>query len=126
MTGQTAMITASGDWLDGDDVRAVRPYAVTGGRTSPSMQLDLVSMVVVTGSDARVDCEHEQVIGLCGRPVSVAEIAATLRLPVAVTKVLVSDLLDWGALGTSGPLTMADVADRDLLERVLDGLQRLL
>jgi hypothetical protein len=24
MTGQTAMITASGDWLDGDDVRVVR------------------------------------------------------------------------------------------------------
>jgi len=123
-------MTASGDetWLDGDAGRLVRPYAVTGGRTTPSLRLDLLSMVVATGngSHGSLEPDHVQVLGLCLRPASVAEIAARLRLPAAVTKVLVSDLVDCGAARAASPPSATDAGNRVLLERVLDGLQRRL
>jgi hypothetical protein len=123
-------MTASGDdaWLDGDAGRLVRPYAVTNGRTSASLKLDLMSMVVATGTGVHsvLEPDHLLALGLCLRPVSVAEIAARLRLPAAVTKVLLSDLVDCGAVRTAPPLSGSDTSNRVLLERLLDGLQRRL
>ena len=127
-------------WLDGDAGRLVRPYAVSNGRTTASRQLDLLSMVVATGitTGAGLEPDHLQILGLCLRPASVAEIAARVRLPAAVTKVLLSDLVDCGAVRTAGPRPTADLAaagatsatsttsTRVLLERLLDGLQRRL
>jgi hypothetical protein len=123
-------MTAPGDdaWLDGDAGRLVRPYAVTNGRIIASRKLDLLSMVVATESGLRSSLEpdHVQVLGLCLQPASVAEIAARLRLPAAVTKVLLSDLVDCGAVRAAGPPSAAQAANRILLERLLDGLQRRL
>ncbi len=124
-------MTVPGDetWLDGDAGRLVRPYAVTNGRTTASQKLDLLSMVVATGNGAHSSLEpdHAQVLGLCLRPASVAEIAARLRLPAAVTKVLLSDLVDCGAVRAAGPRSgAAGTSNRVLLERLLDGLQRRL
>lgn len=127
-------------WLDGDAGRLVRPYAVSNGRTTASRQLDLLSMVVATGiaTSPGLEPDHLQILGLCLRPASVAEIAARVRLPAAVTKVLLSDLVDCGAVRAAGPRPVTDVAatgaasattttsTRVLLERLLDGLQRRL
>jgi hypothetical protein len=114
-------------WLDGDSGRLVRPYAVTNGRTSASLQLDLLSMVVATGgSHSALEPDHLQALGLCLRPASVAEIAARLRLPAAVTKVLLADLVDCGAVRTAPPPSPSVTSDRVLLERLLHGLQRRL
>jgi hypothetical protein len=115
-------------WLDGDAGRLVRPYAVTNGRTSPSLHLDLMSMVVATGTGVTsvLEPDHIYVLGLCERPASVAEIAARIRLPAVVTKVLLSDLADCGAVRTAAPTTAVDVSDLNLLEKLLDGLQRRL
>ncbi|HEY6494744.1 MAG TPA: DUF742 domain-containing protein [Trebonia sp.] len=123
-------MTAPGDdvWLDGDAGRLVRPYAVANGRTTGSLRLDLMSMVVATGtgSYSSLEPDHMQALALCLRPVSVAEIAARLRLPAAVTKVLLSDLSDCGAVRTAPPRPASDTSNRVLLERLLDGLQRRL
>jgi Protein of unknown function (DUF742) len=123
-------MTDPGDdaWLDGDSGRLVRPYAVTNGRTSPSLKLDLMSMVVATGTGVTsvLEPDHIYVLGLCERPSSVAEIAARIRLPAVVTKVLLSDLADCGAVRTAAPQTATDASDRNLLEKLLDGLQRRL
>lgn len=115
-------------WLDGDAGRLVRPYTVSNGRTSPSKELDLVSMVVATGDVSQVSLEpdHVQILGLCHQPASVAEIAARLRLPAVVTKVLLSDLVDCGAVRAGAPQPAASPSDRFILERVLDALQRRL
>ena len=115
-------------WLDGDAGRLVRPYAVTNGRTSPSLKLDLMSMVVATGIGVTsvLEPDHIYVLGLCERPSSVAEIAARIKLPAVVTKVLLSDLADCGAVRTAAPQTATDASDRNLLEKLLDGLQRRL
>jgi hypothetical protein len=84
-------------------------------------------MVVATGnvSQGNLEPDHVQILALCHQPASVAEIAARLRLPAVVTKVLLSDLVDCGAVTTGSPRP-ADTPDRLFLERVLDGLQRRL
>jgi hypothetical protein len=122
-------MTTSGDeaWLDGDVGRLVRPYAVTNGRTSPSLKLDLVSMIVATGRPVHgLEPDHLYILQLCQRPVSVAEIAARLRLPAVVTKVLLADLVDCGAARASAPWHAGQSSNRIILERLLDGLQRRL
>jgi Protein of unknown function (DUF742) len=115
-------------WLDGDAGRLVRPYTVSNGRTSPTKRLDLLSMVMATGDvpQAHLEPDHAQILGLCHQPASVAEIAARLRLPAVVTKVLLSDLVDCGAVIAGFPRPAAGPTDRFLLERVLDALQRRL
>jgi hypothetical protein len=116
-------------WLDGDSGRLVRPYAVANGRTSATLRLDLLSMVVATGTGSygNLEPDHMQALGLCLRPASVAEIAARLRLPAVVTKVLLSDLVDCGAVRAASPEpATSDASERVLLERLLDGLQRRL
>jgi hypothetical protein len=63
---------------------------------------------------------------LCDGPTSVAEIAAHLRLPAVITKVLLSDLVDCGAVTAHAPAFHDMPTDRSLLEAVLDGLRRQL
>jgi hypothetical protein len=115
-------------WLDGDEGRLVRPYAVSNGRTSPSVRLDVLSMVRSTGEEppSPLEPEHAQALALCREPASVTQIAKHLRLPVVVTKVLVSDLVDCGAVTTEPPRPADEPPDRAILGRVLDGLQRRL
>ena len=115
-------------WLDGDDGRLVRPYTVSNGRTSPGVSLDLLSMVASTGEapPSPLEPDHEQALALCREPMSVTDIAARLRLPVAVTKIVVSDLIEWGAATTEPPRPADEPTDRVVLERVLNALQRRL
>ncbi|GAA3922706.1 DUF742 domain-containing protein [Streptomyces gulbargensis] len=117
-----------GPWLDDAAGRLIRPYTVSGGRTKPSTALDLLSMVMATGTSPQphLGPEHSLALGLCDGPTSVAEIAAHLRLPAVVTKVLISDLVDCGALTARAPRFHANPTDRSLLEAVLDGLRQRL
>ncbi|MFJ5550300.1 DUF742 domain-containing protein [Streptomyces sp. NPDC093225] len=111
----------------------MRPYTASGGRTRPSAPLDLLSLVRATGVPVREPLGHDHalVLRLCAGPtgpLSVAEIAAQLRLPAAVTKVLLSDLLECGAVTARAPRFPAGGAadDQNLLRAVLDGLRRRL
>ncbi|WP_242902752.1 DUF742 domain-containing protein [Actinomadura terrae] len=112
-------------WLDDDAGRLVRPYTVTAGRTRPSVELSLLSLVVAADRPPpTADPEYARALDLCRRPTSVAEVAAHLQLPVVVTKVVLSDLLDRRAMTTQATYIAADPTDRALLEKLLDGLQR--
>ncbi|MFF9127302.1 DUF742 domain-containing protein [Streptomyces sp. NPDC014889] len=121
---------AAGDrpWLDDAAGRLVRPFTVSDGRTRPSIALDLMSQVMATGTAplAYLGPEHGQALDLCRAPLPVAEVAAHLKLPAVVTKVLLSDLVDCGALTTRPPAYHHHPTDRALLEAVLDGLRRQL
>lgn len=121
-------VDIDGPWLDGDAGRLVRPYTVTNGRTRPSNALDLLSMVISTGRipQAHLDPYHAEALDLCHHPTSVAEVAARLRMPAVVTKVLLSDLVDGGAVTMRDPYPAADPTDLFVLEALLDGLQRRL
>jgi hypothetical protein len=114
--------------LDGAAGRLVRPYTVSNGRTKPTVSMDLLSMVIATGQvpHAPLDPDHANALRLCDGPTTVAEVAAHLRLPAAITKIVLSDLVDCGAVKTRAPYAAADPTNRFVLERVLDGLQRRL
>lgn len=113
--------------LDGDAVRPVRPYALSGGRTRPGMELDLMSMIAATGAGtgSPLEPEHLHVLTLCRQPVAVAEVAALMRLPAVAAKVLLSDLAAWGAVRVVPPLTATQATSPDVLRRILYGLRQL-
>jgi hypothetical protein len=114
--------------FDEDAGLLVRPYAMTGGRTRPAAEFHLITLVAATGHPVGdVSPEHARILGVCRRPVSVAEISAHLRLPVAVIKILLADLLGWRAVVTRAPVAFPDTVrpDRHVLEVVLDALRAL-
>jgi hypothetical protein len=109
------------------DLFGVRPYAMTKGRTQPSKPLDLMSQVRATGrgmvGPSQLGVEHAKALALCQNPTSVAEIAGLLRRPVTVTKVVLSDLIELGAV--IAKFTPAEYSnDPAILQAVIDGLRR--
>jgi hypothetical protein len=115
-------------WFDDAAGRLIRPYTVSNGRTEPTIRMDLLSMVVATGRypPGQLGPDHAQALGLCGSFTSVAEVAAHLRLPAVVAKILLSDLVGWGAVDTRAPDPMADSTDPAVLESILNALERRL
>ena len=114
--------------FDDDAGALVRPYTVTGGRTRPATEFHLITLVAATGRVVPdVTPEHARILRVCQRPASVAEISAHLRLPVAVIKILLADLLGWRAVVTRAPVNFPDFArpDRHVLEAVIDALRAL-
>jgi Protein of unknown function (DUF742) len=112
-------------FLDDAAGRLVRPFTVSNGRTRPSIPMDLLSMVLATGRvpTEQLEPEHVRALRLCTAPTTVAEVSAHLRLPVAITKVVLSDLIDYGAVGVRAPDPIADLTSRSVLEKLLNGLQ---
>lgn len=109
--------------------RLVRPFTITGGRTQPSRNIfTLITIVKATTSyqaGPGLQQEHLRALDLCAAPAAVAEIAAHLDLPVAVTKILLSDLLDQGRIIATPPAQGVSGPDITLLQKVRDGLARL-
>ncbi len=109
----------------------VRPYALVRGRTRAGATGTLpVESIVVTETEADASTlvlERAAIVRLCRRPHSVAEVSASLCVPVGVARVLVADLLAEGLVHVDLPLDpQADGGvDRGLLERVLAGLEAL-
>lgn len=106
--------------------RLVRTHVVTGGRAHPTRNtLDLVTLVHGNTSGAGVlTPEQRRVVDLCqGGSLSVAEVAAHLALPAAVTKVLLSDLIDSGHVIAYAPPPPTQGPSIELLQEVLDGLR---
>jgi|tagenome__1003787_1003787.scaffolds.fasta_scaffold20347701_2 hypothetical protein len=118
---------------DKDDVAGydmwVRPYTATYGRTQPSTVLDLMSLVKATGRSRvsldRLGYEHALALRLCRMPIAVAEVAAHLRQPANVAKVLLSDLIDAGAVITRPPSADSYTDNPEILEALLAGLRNL-
>lgn len=123
-----------------DRAARVRPYAITGGRTRFGHVLLVETLVSALNRPAdpaaRTLPELEAICGLCrGHMRSIAEIAALLRMPLGVVRVLVSDLADQGRIRVHGAHSPASAegdegsaaaeANRELLERVLGGLRKL-
>ncbi|GAA2722088.1 DUF742 domain-containing protein [Actinocorallia aurantiaca] len=105
----------------------VRLHVVTGGRAHPSRNVfDLVTLVVAvpTATTVGISPEQRRVLELCrGGALSVAEVSGHLQLPVTVTKVLLSDLVDSGHLVVRSPAPSSQRPSADLLQEVLDGLR---
>lgn len=132
-------------WYDHVAGPLVRPYAMTGGRTSSAtgIHFDLIALVTLNpaaaedtlpgapfNSGARGDPflgpEHLALIALCGiETQSVAELAAGADLPVGVVRDLLGDLLERGHVTVSRPVPPAQLPDERLLREVIAGLRAL-
>jgi hypothetical protein len=113
-----------------DGSTSVRPYAWTRGRTRTGYALEIETLVA-TSSRGReqlvlLQVEHRAVADLCQRATSVAEVAALLKVPLGVAKVLVGDMAGLGLVVVhQSQSTNGDVPNMALMERVLSGLRRL-
>ncbi|MGW0489076.1 DUF742 domain-containing protein [Streptomyces olivaceus] len=100
------MNSRSGPSTSADEAASiVRLYSVTDGRTRPRHNLTLHTVLGPGPRPPRaVPEESERIVRLCqerGRPL--VELAGSLRLHVAAVSVLVSDLIDAGALSVPVP-----------------------
>lgn len=108
----------------------VRPYFRTGGRTRPSQDLAIEALVSTSERGralgrVRVP-EHRSICSLCLDTRSVAEVAAYLRLPLGVVRVLIGDVAGLGlVLIHSATTVVGDRPSIEFMERVLSGLRRI-
>ncbi len=106
----------------------VRPYALTGGRTRTRHQLLVETMISVPQYDADYCStllpESQAIYERARRPISIAELSVLLTIPLGVVRVLVSDLAAEGVVFIH-PTGHAYRYDHSILERVLDGLNKL-
>ncbi|MFH5209332.1 DUF742 domain-containing protein [Antrihabitans spumae] len=108
-----------------------RPYTLTGGRTRSSIDLPLEAALETTAEasshqwapgDLRAD-----IVELCKRSPSVAEVSALLSIPIGVARVLLGDLVMSSHLRVHATLTERSTVSerRILIERTLGGLLAL-
>lgn len=108
----------------------VRAYAWTGGRTRSNIDLEIETLVSANDQSRQsagiLQAEHQRVVELCHSPRSVAEVAALMRLPLGVVKVLLGDMAERGLVDVHQTASAGgDTPDLGLMERVLSGLRRL-
>jgi len=117
-------------WVDDDAGPVVRHYAMTLGRTRPTRgEFDLITLVMATrpasSGEFGLQPEHDAIIRHSQTPVSVAEIATRLDLPVGTVRVLLGDLLDRGFIRTRSPVPSTHLPPERVFKAVLDGLRSL-
>lgn len=121
---------APSEWFDEAAGPVVRPYAMTRGRTKPAgADLDLIAIVVTTDAPAPewhvFGPEHTTILGKCRHPLSVAEVASEMGLPLGVVRVLLGDLLDHGLISVRRPAEVTQLPNERVLKEVIDGLHAL-
>lgn len=137
---------ARAEWFDDEAGPVVRPYAVTGGRTRHGRSdFDLIAIVetledAVLEQDALPDMgmssgphrvlptmgpEQEKIVMLCRSPLSVAEVASEIDLPLGVVRVLLGDLLEHEMILVRRPAPVAQFPNERVLKDVIDGLHAL-
>ncbi len=117
-------------WLDQDAGPVVRPYALIGGRTRPAGEtLDVIAMIIavrgVSHDPVGLEPEHRAVLRLSALPISVADLAADLDLPLGVVQILLGDLRERSLITIHNPIPPARLPDPKILKEVVDGLRRL-
>lgn len=108
--------------LAGDPL--VRPFLLTGGRTStarPELRVETLVVAVAGATTSALRFESRRIVELGGRPTSVAELAAALGLPIGVVRILVGDLMDAGAV----TVVESQEISLGLLERIRDRVRAL-
>ncbi len=114
---------------DGDAVSRLRPYLLTSGRAAPiddtlEIEAQVQTTELGTGGFQNLSFERRDIVRLCTTTMSVAEVAAKLRLHIGVARVLVADLAAMGYLTVARPRFPLS-QDSKLIERVIRGLEAI-
>jgi len=98
----------------------VRPFVITGGRTrAADTSLRMETMVQTVGKPRDdLNFEKARIVDECYEPISIAEIAAGLGVPLGVAMVIVGDLVDDGCLETTNPVEIELSTITRMIERV--------
>ena len=100
----------------------VRPFVITGGRTRAADTSLRWRRWCRPSARPRDDLNFEmaRIVDYCYEPISIAEIAAELGVPLGVAMVIVGDLVDDGCLETtySDPVEIELSALTRMIERV--------
>ncbi|MBQ0829796.1 DUF742 domain-containing protein [Streptomyces tagetis] len=111
---------------EGETQNPERLFVIGGDADGERAALDLVTLIVARADPpASATPEQAALLRLCAAPLSVAELSAYLRLPFSVVTALLTDLLAAGLVQARAPIVRQTVADRNLLEAVMHGLQKL-
>ncbi|WP_019806246.1 DUF742 domain-containing protein [Saccharomonospora halophila] len=122
------------EWFDeagetDDGGGLVRSYVVTGGRTrSDNFGLNMMTLVVslcTPAEAAHLPSEYAQIVHMCQRPMSVAEVGGHVDLPLPVVKVLLSDLIEQNYVIFRKATPEGDAPNKHVLQAVLDGIRKL-
>jgi hypothetical protein len=107
--------------------RLIRPYAMTGGRTTVDNDIGLETQIQASvRSSEHQDgyrWETARVVELVQSPMALIELAARMEIPIGVARVLVADLVDDGAVVLHAQVKTQNFTS--LLESVLDGVRNL-
>jgi DNA-binding transcriptional ArsR family regulator len=125
--------TFADDELDVGEERthAVRPYAITGGRTRaggrPHLPVEALVQGLADPGAIATTPERRRILELTrDEYLSVAELSAHLEVPVGVVRVLLGDLADDGLVRVHGVSSSAAPAmSLSVLESVLNGISSL-
>lgn len=110
---------------------ALRPFLLTAGRVAgccpgggAALPVETQVVTTVEGLAAldSLSFECRDIVALCRRPQSLAEISAQLRLHLNVVRVLAADLQAGGRLSVYVP-GAGTARDTSVLRRVIDGLR---
>jgi hypothetical protein len=106
----------------------VRPFIVTGGRTRPTDErLRVETLVTATPAalSAPLGFERRHIVEICQRPLSIAEIANSLGVPIGVARVVIADLIAERHVTVQDHLGLNEYPSLSLLERIRDGVRAL-
>ena len=106
----------------------VRPYYVTRGRTRTDRPLGIQALAQqlpgVRDAIRHLTFEPRDIALVCSQPMSLAEVAARVGLPIGVVRVLVADLVEADVLQVHDtPERVED--DISLIQRLIHGVRAL-
>ena len=113
----------------------MRPFFLTRGRTWSDLPVEAMVQAArppgqprragapMRAGDRPLPPEYAGILQLCAVPRAVAEVAARMRLPLGVARVLVGDLARAGMVSV-GARASGDI-DLALLDRLISGVERL-
>ncbi|GGU16589.1 DUF742 domain-containing protein [Lentzea flava] len=111
------------------EVSLLRPYLLTSGRAGPiDRTLEIEAQVLTTelgsASHASLSFERRDIVALCTKTMSVAEVAAILGLHIGVARVLVADLAALGYVVVHRPAAGLS-GDPAMIERIIRRLEAI-
>jgi hypothetical protein len=116
-------------WFDRDAGPLVRSFALTGGRARSGTTFDLLAYVVATDSAQSViwqtQPEHRAILARAAAPISLAELASEVDLPLGVVRVLLGDLVELEAIAIQEPPANAGLPNDNVLKAVIHALRTL-
>ena len=120
----TGSVPRHADDETGLDDQLIRPFLLTGGRTRPVREGLAIETLLQSRPGAMSSLlrfEARKIVELCQQATSMAEVAAALRVPLGVARVLVSDLVADGSV----TVVQRQELSVQLIERIRDRVRAL-